>query len=160
METLLKVIPSYPQYCVDTFGNVFNALTFRCLKPYTKRNGYKQLCLRSSGKYKTVLVHRLVAESFLGDYDLDVNHKNGDKGDNRYQNLEFVTKAMNQQHRFNVLGKGLKPIILVKSGISFEFNSHKSASEYTGLSQSNISALSLGRRKTAKGWSTLFTEMK
>jgi hypothetical protein len=58
-------------------------------------------------KPKSFLVHRLVAEAFLGQSDLQVNHKNGDKSDNRLDNLEFVTCIENARHAVDVLGRNL-----------------------------------------------------
>lgn len=49
------------------------------------------------------LVHRIVAEAFLPDYDedLEINHKNGNKHDNRPENLEIVTRKENIAHARN-----------------------------------------------------------
>lgn len=70
-----------------------------CLKPKTNRNGYRELVLcRSAKDHKTHSVHRLVAIAFLGDADLQVNHKNFDKTDNRLSNLEWVTQEENMAH--------------------------------------------------------------
>lgn len=60
------------------------------------------LCLNS--KYKTRTVHGLVAEAFL---DADpsrpqVNHINGDKFDNRVENLEWVTQSENMLHSYKM----------------------------------------------------------
>ena len=70
-----------------------------CLKPKTSSNGYLEVCLARGPKdHKMKRVHRLVAEAFLGDSDLHVNHKNFDKTDNRLSNLEWVTRSENMQH--------------------------------------------------------------
>lgn len=48
------------------------------------------------------LVHRLVLDAFLGERDeLEVNHKNGIKADNRLSNLEWCTSAENRRHAVN-----------------------------------------------------------
>lgn len=52
----------------------------------------------SIGKRKSFFVHRLVALCFIGDSSLEVNHKNGNKLDNRIDNLEYCTKIENIRH--------------------------------------------------------------
>jgi hypothetical protein len=68
------------------------------LKPKTLRNGYLEVCLAKDTVKTMKLVHRLVAEAFLGESELHVNHKNLDKTDNRLSNLEWVTRSENMQH--------------------------------------------------------------
>jgi len=79
----------------------------RILKPIKHPNGYLTVTLYRGGKSKQMLVHRLVAIAFLGDPPpgCEVNHKNGDKTDNRTENLEWVTASENMKHAYRVLGK-------------------------------------------------------
>ena len=75
------------------------------LKTNLHRQGYLMVTLYKSAKRKTMLVHRLVAIAFIGDIPQgkEVNHINGDKGDNRLENLEYVTPSENQLHACHVL---------------------------------------------------------
>lgn len=72
----------------------------RHLKPYVQAGGYMEVCFVASRRRYRVLVHRLVAMAFVDGFHPDkcVNHKNGDKLDNRPENLEWVTKAENTAH--------------------------------------------------------------
>lgn len=56
------------------------------------------LCL--NGRNKTMAVHRLVAEAFLGRLPsgMNTNHIDGDKANSRLDNLEYVTISENHKH--------------------------------------------------------------
>ena len=66
-------------------------------------NGYLFVCLSVDGNIKQLSTHRIVAAAFLGKSDLEVNHKNGNKDDNRVENLEYVTRHENQIHSYRIL---------------------------------------------------------
>lgn len=156
-------IPSYPGYSSDIYGRIFSHKSNRFMRPKLTKTGYLQLSLRKDGEYKTVLVHRLVAEAYLGPNNLDVNHIDGDKQNNVPTNLEYVSKSENQKHRGRILFKGCKEIVMTDGIETYNFKSHKQASERTGLTQQSISALYCGKRKVLNGWSlketTIFTEI-
>lgn len=82
--------------------------TGRVLKPQVRPNGYVQASVRFiDGSYKYPLMHRLVAEAFIGPIpdSMQINHKNGDRSDNRVENLEIVTCSENNRHAYRVLGR-------------------------------------------------------
>lgn len=63
-------------------------------------NGYMRVALCRDGKPFSQSVHRLVAKAFVPPTDgcEHINHKNGNKQDNRSENLEWVTPSMNMRH--------------------------------------------------------------
>lgn len=72
----------------------------RILRPGNVR-GYQQVLLRKNCASKSGLVHRLVAEAFLGappSPEHQVNHKDLNKANNVPDNLEWVTHVENILH--------------------------------------------------------------
>lgn len=67
-----------------------------------KKTGYETVNLYKGGKCARYYVHRLVAETFLENPSgfTDVNHKDGDKQNNKLSNLEWVTRSENKIHSF------------------------------------------------------------
>lgn len=70
--------------------------------PCKTRNGYLDVSIRNNNKRMHCLVHRLVGIAFVPGYQdgLTINHINGDKLDNRVENLEWVSLARNTQHQW------------------------------------------------------------
>lgn len=70
--------------------------------------GYRRVNLTQNGKYKSFLVHRLVAQAFIPNTRnvKEVNHKNGIRADNSAENLEWVNMSENILHCYS---SGLHP---------------------------------------------------
>ena len=83
-------------------GGVRNAKG-KTLKPYKNKTGYFYVDIQIKGIRKKFTIHRLVAEHFVSGYKdgLEVNHKDCDKTNNHYTNLEWVTRAVNTQHAYD-----------------------------------------------------------
>ena len=73
-------------------------------------NGYLQVYIQINNKRKMFYVHRLVAQYFLPnpEFKKEVNHKDGNKYNNKYYNLEWSTKQENMNHASenNLISKG------------------------------------------------------
>lgn len=87
-------------YKVNCIGLIWSTRSKRFLKSSLKPNGYRYIEFNVLGKVSYHRVHRLVAEAFIPNPKDKpfVNHKNGNKSDNYYRNLEWVTGSENNLH--------------------------------------------------------------
>jgi len=69
--------------------------------------GYSVITLSKIGVNKTFSLSRLVAKHYILNQENkpQINHKDGNKENNCYKNLEWVTPSENQLHRYRVLFK-------------------------------------------------------
>lgn len=126
-------------YEISDMGNVRNKKTKKILKQHKKYNDkidndYLCIGLYVDGKQIKKRVHRLVAECFLNNYDenLEVNHKNNIRYDNRLVNLEMCTREYNHEYSLKH-GNGIKrrPVYAIdEEGNKIEFNGLWGASKY------------------------------
>lgn len=113
----MVTVHKFERYSVDENGNIysnyFKSRTGKLIKRASAKllsiakdsDGYGVVTLYSDTEKKTCKVHRIVAESFLKNTNNNpqVNHKNGDKLDNRLSNLEWCTSSENQKHSYRYL---------------------------------------------------------
>lgn len=114
-----RTVAEFPSYEVSDFGRIRRKAIERphntaggiqryperlrksCFNPH---NGYMQILFCENRKKTMRLIHRVVAEAFIGGAaDMDVNHKSGVRTDNALGNLEIVTRADNLRHGREVL---------------------------------------------------------
>lgn len=93
-----SIIPEFPRYQISSFGRVKGPRKILKLLPH--KGGYVQVNLHiGKHKYKTRLVQQLVAKAFVDNpkpniYRL-VHHKNDNKQDNVFTNLEWTNHKGN-----------------------------------------------------------------
>lgn len=96
-------------YEISNTGHYRNAKTGKVLKFVKNNHGYLRAELWKKGVRKRFMIHRLVAQYFIGAVrgytSMEVNHIDGLKWNNQEWNLEFLTKSENNSHRHHVLGK-------------------------------------------------------
>lgn len=131
------------------------------IKPSLDRNGYPTVGLYKDGISKTINIHRLVAEHFVGGYKegLVVNHIDENKTNNHFENLEWVTQYENVHHGTRTQRQSQT---MIKKGINCKkiycveldkvFNSIKEASETTNTNRTSISYSLRGVQHTAGGY--------
>lgn len=101
-------------YRIYSDGTVYNETTKRYLQLKTNTYGYKVAHIRITdlGINRYLAVHRLVAKAFVPNPDNkpQVNHIDGNKENNAFTNLEWVTASENSQHAHDTNLHGIKCI--------------------------------------------------
>lgn len=119
-------------YSVSDCGEVKNNITGKLLK-LSLQQEYCHVTLRIDRKPKRMRVHRLVAIAFIPNPDNKpyVNHLDGNRSNNKVENLEWVTPAENTQHAVKTgLMPPIREIPVVQYSLSgVKLNQYKSVSE-------------------------------
>ena len=110
-------IPNIEKYYISKCGKVLSTKSCngkykkgkeyrKLMKLYINEDGYLNLDLCINKKKFGKKIHRLVAETFLVDFDekLQVDHIDNDKLNNDLTNLRMVTRSENQRNKKNALG--------------------------------------------------------
>lgn len=164
-----KTIPEYPNYAVSNHGEVINKSTGN-IKSIRVKSGYCFVGLSKKGaKKKQVSLHRLVALNFIPLIDGKnfVNHKDGNKLNCHYSNLEWCTRLENSQHAIRTglrkpLLNRVKPVLQYDLSGNFirEWQSCRFAERELNFANGVISATAIGRdnRKQTGGFTWKFKD--
>eukprot|EP00971_Amphidinium_carterae_P265848 5273700-Amphidinium_carterae.1 len=104
------------------------------------------------------LVHRLVLASFtdaLPSYVWEANHKDGNKGNNALENLEYTTHAENVAHHHQNSQKSRGKAVLGRpvGGTDWKaFLSLTAAAHHARVHTTSVSMVCRGKLKTTGGW--------
>ena len=106
MKKQWKTVKGFDMYQVSTEGKVISHYGEKpkYLKPAVDAIGYNHVRLYKEDGAKLFKLHRLVAEHFLENPKKlrTINHKNGDKTDNRVENLEWLSHSDNVKHAWKI----------------------------------------------------------
>lgn len=127
MEKWKDIVGYESYYQISDIGRIKRKDTEKILKNNI-RNGYEYVTLCVNGQRKKFYVHRLVAIAFIpnpNSYE-QVNHKDGNKSNNKASNLEWCTQKENLLHAFrtglntpttqNLIRFDRKPVIRIEDG--------------------------------------------
>lgn len=177
MQEIWKDIDGYEGiYKISNLGRVKSLRMYagnrykyreKILKPRISSQGYERVSLRKEGKTKDFLVHILVGNAFLDkpDYKCEINHKDTNRRNNIYTNLEWVTHKENQNNPLSVqkqLGKNnhmygkdnyceSKSCIIRCIETGSHYRSIREASRKTGIPFSSIQTHLAGNMQNAGG---------
>jgi len=155
VEEQWRPVIGYPNYSVSNLGKVKNNISGKMIKQQCGRGAYVYVAVTDGVNSTTKLIHRLVAESFMGPHpDLVVNHIDSNKLNNNLMNLEWCTHAQNLEHativgNLHPGGYQMKPIKVIETGEIFE--SAMECANAIGGNVQNISSCLKGRRDSALG---------
>jgi predicted transcriptional regulator len=91
-EIVYKQHPLYKHLTCGTDGSIFSSLSRRVLNGTVDKDGYIIITISENKKERA---HRIILECFNGFSQLDVDHLNMIKDDNRLCNLEYVSCVEN-----------------------------------------------------------------
>ena len=93
-----KVIENFENYEINNKGIIRNIHTQKFRKQYKQKNGYLYITLNKNGKNFCIRVHRLVAKAFIENPNNlhDVDHIDGNRSNNKCENLRFATSSQNK----------------------------------------------------------------
>lgn len=133
----------------------------RLLNQYIDADGYCVVGLTLENRvYKTIHVHRLVAEAFIPNPDNKptVNHINGVKTDNRAENLEWATLSEQMQHaiRTGLKDSWLVPVKCLDDGVVYP--SLREAEIATGIGAQTIKDYAIRHQRHHKGYTFLLLD--
>lgn len=167
-----KQIPNFSRYYITPDAKVYlvsnNTIKLKTF-PYDKSCGYKRSeIVDDFGQRKSMLLHRLVALTFLEDsysMDKEVNHKDANKLNNVVDNLEWVTRSENLKHAYshqllNVSGENNPRALLTETDVLSIYNrmlsgeSNKSLADEYGIGTSTILSI-----KTKQSWNYLLKDL-
>lgn len=150
-----ETITEFPKYEVSNYGRVRNRGSGHLLAGSVGK--YRFVRLPTKSRWVKKYIHRLVAAAFVPQIALTcthVNHKDGNKLNNFFANLEWVTQRANNRHAYRkdlipsgekhhwaILTQAQVDEIRTKRGIEKQ----RVLAERFGVKQATISAIQLGK---------------
>lgn len=156
MIGIATAISEFPGYFATRNGEIFSSKSGRMkLLKGSSSSGYRLAVFSLHGKVTRKLAHRLIAEMFIPNPEgkPQVNHINGDRTDNRVENLEWTTSSENSIHAYKFLDKKpphTKKVRCIDTDTIYD--SIMLAARATRARRVNIQLVLRGKRNTAGGF--------
>lgn len=160
-EIKYSVINGFPMYVACSDGYVINVKNGKILYGNKKKTGYKEVAMKDkNGKTHHKLIHRIIANCFCdkASSDDEVNHIDGDKSNNKADNLEWVSHGYNLKHAYEsgLREDDVSPRAVIATnmitGEQTTFPSIYKAARFFNISQGNICMCCKGMRPYANGY--------
>jgi hypothetical protein len=152
MTEIIKVWEKDTRYSVSNYGKVFDNKLGREVG-WVKGNGYKNT--------QAGLVHRMVLETFIGAFPIDkpyTNHIDGNKLNNRLDNLEYTNHSLNGIHCHKTgLNKQSIPVLVYRKDTNEFIGEYYSIGDASfqllgNRNTGNIGKVLSGKIKSAYGY--------
>ncbi len=140
----------------------YRHLCEKILTPVKDKDGYYTITLTANGIKKNMKIHRLVGIVFIENPDNleQINHKDGNKANNKVSNLEWCDSAYNQLHAWKTgLKRTLKfaQIRITDNKVIRIFNSlNDIKNEYDKIDLSTVIKVCKGKRNCHYGFKWMY----
>ena len=152
MNFVFNVNDISTKYDIYPDGRIFSKISGRFINPSTNKGGYK--VVKCGNKF--VYVHRLVAEKYIpnpNNYE-QINHKNGNKEDNRVENLEWCDSKYNTRY-----SKAKKVYCYNKNGELVKIYDTSTDAKLDGFNDGSVRNVCSGRKYTHHGFTFSYEEL-
>ena len=163
-EQIWKNIPFIKNYKCSNMGQIrsFKNYIPKILKPLLDKEGYETITLSDNNNNINLLVHRIVALTFLENpLKLpEVDHINHKRNDNRVENLRWVTRKENVKNMKKIISKRARRIAKLddKGNTISVYNSASEAALDMNVSCSSMTACARGENKYCKGFKFIYLD--
>ena len=151
-------VPFWYRYEVSNLGRVRH-MKFMCVLATfrSKTSGYEEVILRDNRRVQRhVQIHRAVLVAFRGPppEDCEARHLNGDRSDNRLENLVWGTRSENTQDKWahGVMHAGEKVPWAKLTNEAVREIRRSSESQRALARRFGVAQTTIGRAKRGEGW--------